>query len=55
MDYKRGDKVKILWGQHKGKIGRFMREYRGKAMVNYGPTSLYRAELDFKHIEKVSR
>ena len=53
MDYKQGEKVRILWGQHKGKIGRFIREYRGKATVYYGPNTHYRAELDFNHIERV--
>jgi len=50
---KPGDRVRILRGQNKGKTGMYLYEYRGRAVVQYGPSCAHRAYLKPENLEKV--
>lgn len=51
---KPGDRVRILRGQNKGKIGICVCEYPDRMVVQYGPKSYHRAHIKPKYLEKVS-
>lgn len=54
--FKPGDRVRILWGQRRGKVGTFLYDYRGRAVVQYGPSRpSHTTKLMYEHIEKVKR
>lgn len=52
---KPGDNVRILAGQNRGKTGVYVREYRGRAVVLYGPSCKHKSVVKFESIEKVER
>lgn len=51
--FKHGDRVRILRGQRKGKTGVYLYDYRGRAVVQYGPNSYHRSLIKPKYLEKV--
>ncbi len=53
---KPGDRVRILRGQHRGKMGVYLYDYRGRAVVQYGPSRpSHTTKLAYKNIEKVKK
>ena len=50
---KPGDRVRILWGQQRGKTGVYLHDYRGRAVVQYGPSYYHITKLQYANIEKV--
>lgn len=50
---KPGDRVRILYGQNKGKTGVYLYTYRDRAVVQYGPKSYHRTRCKPENLEKV--